>query len=68
MATLATNARNGVRKDCIGENRTSQYQQIRAHEALFVKIGKVLNLGHLDFEIVSPVPERRTQGDFEFRI
>ena len=43
----------------IAENRTSSYQQIRAHEALFVKIGKVLSLGHLDFDIVS---------DFEFRI
>jgi hypothetical protein len=27
-------------------------QQVQAHEALFVKTGTVLNLGHLDFEIV----------------
>jgi hypothetical protein len=43
----------------IAENRTYSYQQIHAHEALFVKIGKVLNLGRLDFDIVY---------DFEFRI
>jgi hypothetical protein len=31
----------------IAENRESQCQQIHAREALFVKIGKVLNLGNL---------------------
>jgi len=37
----------------LAENRTSSYQQIHAHKPLFVKLGKVLNLGHLDFDIVS---------------
>ncbi len=41
-----------VGKD-IAENRTFSYQQIHAHKPLFGKQGKVLNLGHLDFDIVS---------------
>ena len=28
----------------LAENRTSSYQQIHAHEAIFVKLGKVLNI------------------------
>jgi len=40
----------------LAENRTFSYQQIHAHKPLFGnqgKKGKVLNLGHLDFDIVS---------------
>ncbi len=43
----------------IAENRTFSYQQIHAKKALFGNQGKVFNLGHLDFDIVS---------DFDIRI
>ena len=37
----------------LAENRTFSYQQIHAHKPLFGKQGKVLNLDHLYFDIVS---------------
>ena len=43
----------------LAENRTFSYQQIHAHKPLFGNQGKLLNLGHLDFDIVS---------NFELRI
>jgi len=43
----------------IAENRTSSYQQIHAHKPLFGNQGRLLDLGHLYFDIVS---------DFELRI
>jgi len=36
-----------------GKPPTSSYQQIHAHKPLFGNQGKVLNLDHLDFDIVS---------------
>ncbi len=52
----------------LAENRTSWYQQIHAHKPLFGNQGRLLDLGHLYFDIVSPVPECRRQGDLELRI
>jgi len=42
----------------IAENRTFSYQQIHAHKPLFGKQGKVLNLDHLYFDIVSDLELR----------
>ncbi|MHC4462111.1 MAG: hypothetical protein ACYS30_11885 [Planctomycetota bacterium] len=40
------------------EARTFSYQQIHAHKPLFGKKGKLLNFGHLDFDIVSDLELR----------
>jgi hypothetical protein len=42
----------------LAENRTSSYQQIHAHKPLFGNQGKVLNLGHLDFDTPQRTPGR----------
>jgi len=57
----------------IAENRTFSYQQIHAHKPLFGNQGKVLNLYHLDFDIVStarcpPSGVPRTAENFVLRI